>query len=195
MESFVFKEVNKSSREKDKSKIKFYGAFASALGYVIHAANAKRKVKLANKFTVYRGTKLNQQEISERYSGEKPINLLGFTSSTLNRSRALSFSVDASTVLADDPEKIPVLVIIEFTGRSQYFYLDSKEVSAYPIEKEVLLQDGIEYKFMGMTTQNEVIVHGGIECTKLVTVVKLRNKQDDYSRSCFCWRVTKLLLN
>jgi len=46
MESFVFKEINKASRDKDLSKIEFYGPYASALGYVIHAANLKRKDKL-----------------------------------------------------------------------------------------------------------------------------------------------------
>jgi len=56
MDSFVFKEINKASREKDLSKIKYYGAYASALGYVIHAANAKSQDKLANKFTVFHGT-------------------------------------------------------------------------------------------------------------------------------------------
>lgn len=43
MESFVFKEMNKASRYKDLSKINFYGAYASALGYVIHSASLKRK--------------------------------------------------------------------------------------------------------------------------------------------------------
>ena len=176
MESFVFKEVNKASREKDLSKIEYYGAYASALGYVIHAANAKRQDKLANKFTVFRGTKMNQQEISKRFCGDQHINLLGFTSSTLERSKALSFTVDASSAEVDDPEKIPVLVIIEFTGKNQYFYLNSKEVTAYPVEKEVLLQDGIEYKLMGISTQAEVIVFEGKEFTKQVTVVRLKNK-------------------
>ena len=59
MESFVFKEINLASRTKDLSKIKFYGAYASALGYVIHASNAKKKIKLVDNFIVYRGTKLN----------------------------------------------------------------------------------------------------------------------------------------
>jgi len=42
MESFVFKEINKASRLKDLNKIEYYGPFASALGFVIHAANSKR---------------------------------------------------------------------------------------------------------------------------------------------------------
>ena len=63
MESFVFKEINKASRDKDKSKIKFYGPFVSALSYIVHAANANKKKKLAKNFTIYRGLKLSQQEI------------------------------------------------------------------------------------------------------------------------------------
>ena len=39
MESFVFKEMNKASRQKDRSKIKMYGPFASALGFIIHHGN------------------------------------------------------------------------------------------------------------------------------------------------------------
>ena len=39
MESFVFSEMNKASRMKDESKIKFYGAFASALGFIVHCGN------------------------------------------------------------------------------------------------------------------------------------------------------------
>ena len=39
MESFVFSEMNKASRMKDVSKIKFYGAFASALGFIVHCGN------------------------------------------------------------------------------------------------------------------------------------------------------------
>ena len=39
MESFVFSEMNRASRMKDESKIKFYGAFASALGFIVHCGN------------------------------------------------------------------------------------------------------------------------------------------------------------
>ena len=42
METFVFSEMNKASRSKDKSKIKFYGAYAAALSYIIYMANKNR---------------------------------------------------------------------------------------------------------------------------------------------------------
>lgn len=41
MESFVFKEMNKASRNKDTSQIEFYGPFASALSFIIHSGNKK----------------------------------------------------------------------------------------------------------------------------------------------------------
>ena len=41
METFIYSEINKASREKDVDKIKFYGAFASALGFIIHCGNKK----------------------------------------------------------------------------------------------------------------------------------------------------------
>ena len=43
MESFIYADMNKACRDKDKSKIKFYGAFAAALSYIIYNANKNRK--------------------------------------------------------------------------------------------------------------------------------------------------------
>ena len=54
MQSFVFSEMNKASRNKDKSKIKFYGAFASALGYITHCGN-NQNGNSSKRFVVYRG--------------------------------------------------------------------------------------------------------------------------------------------
>ena len=43
METFIYSDLNRASREKDETKIKFYGAFAAALSYIIYFANTKRK--------------------------------------------------------------------------------------------------------------------------------------------------------
>ena len=43
MESFIYADMNRVSREKDETKIKFYGAFAAALSYIVYFANEKRK--------------------------------------------------------------------------------------------------------------------------------------------------------
>ena len=58
MQSFVFSEMNKASREKDWSKIKYYGAFASALGFIVHCGN-KKLTELEKVFTVYRGIQIS----------------------------------------------------------------------------------------------------------------------------------------
>lgn len=42
MESFIYAELNRVCREKDKSKIKYYGAFAATLSYIIYSANQNR---------------------------------------------------------------------------------------------------------------------------------------------------------
>lgn len=94
MQSFVFIEMNKASRDKDLSKIEYYGPLASVLGYILHAANQNRKHKLPNNFTVYRGLKLSKDDIEAKYTVGKQINLLGFTSSTIDRNTALSFTID-----------------------------------------------------------------------------------------------------
>ena len=45
MESFIYSDMNMASRDKDISKIKYYGAFAAALSCIIYFANSNRKNK------------------------------------------------------------------------------------------------------------------------------------------------------
>ena len=54
MESFLFKEMNRATRDKDTDKIKFFGPFASALSLIIHSGN-KNFSDLKKQFSVYRG--------------------------------------------------------------------------------------------------------------------------------------------
>ena len=92
---------------------------------------------------MYRGFKLDKDDIPLIYVVGKEINLLGFTSTTLNKKLALKFAIDITTLEVNDPSKNPVLLSIEFTGKQQYFFLNSKDYSSYPKEQEILLQDGI----------------------------------------------------
>ena len=46
MESFIYADLNKASREKVGTKIKYYGAFAAALSYIIYSANKKRATNI-----------------------------------------------------------------------------------------------------------------------------------------------------
>ena len=43
MECFLFKEMNKATRDKDLEKIKFYGPFAAALSCILYFSNKYRK--------------------------------------------------------------------------------------------------------------------------------------------------------
>ena len=90
MESFIFSELNKASRMKDESKIYFYGAFASALGFIIHSGNFKN-TNLEKEFTAYRGLTLHRDELNDKYKEGKKINLQGFTSTTLLIEQGLKF--------------------------------------------------------------------------------------------------------
>ena len=42
MESFIYQDMNKATRDKDQSKIKFYGAYAAALSFILYSANKNR---------------------------------------------------------------------------------------------------------------------------------------------------------
>ena len=64
MESFIYTDLNRVCREKDRSKIKFYGAFAAALSFIIHSANKNRHVdKLQDSTTLFRGVTLTRSEV------------------------------------------------------------------------------------------------------------------------------------
>ena len=42
MESFIYQDLNRATRDKDQSKIKFYGAFAAALSFILYSASQHR---------------------------------------------------------------------------------------------------------------------------------------------------------
>ena len=48
---------------------------------------------------------------------------------------------------------------------------------------------------MMVHARDEAVKKDGRKYSKEVTVVTLKNKSDDYSRSCCLWRVMELLLN
>ena len=90
MESFIYSDLNRSSRIKDQSKIKYYGAFAAALSCIIYYANQNRKQdKLKGKTVLYRGLKLKQNEVDNNYKQGDTIHLMGYTSTTKDLDCAL----------------------------------------------------------------------------------------------------------
>lgn len=192
MESFVFSAMNKASRQKDVSKIEFYGPLASALGFIVHCSNQKQ-IGFKEEFLVYRGLKLSPEELKEKYKIGNTIHLSGFTSSTLERETAVKFAIDDPTV--DNPEKVPLLIKIDFKGTNQFFFLNTKELSAYPGEQEVLLQDGIEYKVTKLEVVDETVSQGKKEYVKKLNVVTLVNVPDKYARHNCCLKNFKLLVN
>ena len=104
MESFIYADLNRVCREKDRSKIKFYGAYAAALSYIIHSANQNRGVeKLKDTTLLFRGVKLTQMEVALYKQGSKT-NLLGYTSTSMDFHRALNFSFEDLT-----KDKVPVV--------------------------------------------------------------------------------------
>ena len=64
MESFIYKEMNKASRDKELDQIKFFGGLASVLSYIIYNANKNREntIKLKNTTELYRGLSMSETE-------------------------------------------------------------------------------------------------------------------------------------
>ena len=110
MESFIYGEMNRASRDKDESKIKFYGAYAAALSYIIYTANVNRNDKLQGTTVLFRGLQLNRDQVTQYVPGKK-IHLLGYTSTSLDELVARKFALES---LKDD--KVPVVFKINFSS-------------------------------------------------------------------------------
>ena len=115
MQSFVFKEMNKTSRLKDVNKIKFYGPLASALSFAVHCGN-KEQTGLKETFKVYRGLQVPASELTHKYFNGNSIHLQGFTSTTLNRDTALNFALDNLPDDVSGADKCPLLIEIVIKG-------------------------------------------------------------------------------
>lgn len=63
MESFLYKRINKISRDKDTSSIETLGPFAVALTRIIDQAQRKRVDGIIGEFIVYRGISLPESTI------------------------------------------------------------------------------------------------------------------------------------
>ena len=129
MESFIYPEMNRACRKKDRTKIKYYGAYAAALSYIIYYANTKRSInsKTNRTTTLYRGVALSPSE-ADSYVPSSTINLLGYTSTSKSMKCAIKFAF-----MEKKPELTPVVFEIQFRGRLGFFEL-SQEYSAYPEE-------------------------------------------------------------
>lgn len=144
MESFIYTELNRVCRDKDKQEIQFYGAFAAAISYIIYFANKRRKDCIKGTTTLYRGIKLTKQQIKQFKVGSD-VNLTGYISSSRDRNVAMNFAL--SDVIEGHK---PVLFQIEFKGDKGLFEMSSG-FSAFENEDEVLVQDGLAYRVLQNT--------------------------------------------
>ena len=83
MESFIYTDLNRACRNKDPQAIKYYGAFAAALSFIIDNANKYRVQKNSKKQEnwLYRGLKLLPGE-ADGYEVGSLVSLKGYTSTS-----------------------------------------------------------------------------------------------------------------
>ena len=143
---------------------------------------------------VYRGLKLPFDEFASKYEEGKFVTLTGFASSTQLRKIAIGFAFDDDSIEIENPDKFPVLFEIDLVGNKQFF--DLSEFSAYSNEKEVLLQEGLQYKILSIEEVTENIGYGGkLYKNKKFTIIRMRNIEDKYAKVNKCKRCFKLLVN
>ena len=79
-----------------------------------------------------------------------------------------------------------MLIEILVKDNKQIFSLNSSELSAYSFEKEVLLQDGVEYKVVGCDPKVYQLELSDMTIEKSYTEVTLVKEGDKYSSmNCF----------
>ena len=119
MESFVYKELNTASRDRDSSKVENYGPFAWGL-YYTYSREDKGRV-------VFRGIHIKADEVSKYYRAHESkgwLELKGWSSCSLDYNVALEFSK------ANCKERVSVIFTIEI-ARISYPIL---EISNYARE-------------------------------------------------------------
>ena len=108
--------MNKTSRNKDESKIEFYGPLASGLSFILNSGN-KALTDLPDTFIVYRGLKLTKEELEENFQINSKVQLTGFTSTTLERKTALGFAIgELTNIEARESDHLSVLFEIIYSG-------------------------------------------------------------------------------
>ena len=130
MESFIYADMNMASRTKDQSKIKFYGAFAAALSFIIYQANRNlmsQQKKKSRDVRLFRGVKMHQLE-ADQYEADQLINLTGYTSTSKLFSKACKFAL-----FDVKPDQVSVVFEILFQSYSGLFEIGD-EFTAYPGE-------------------------------------------------------------
>lgn len=197
MQTFIFSEMNKASRRKDVRKIKYYGAFASALSFVVHCGNKRHHTEYGKEIKVYRGLQVSPQELQQKYQVSDKIRLQGFTSTTMDPEIAIDFAVGE---LFDEDEdvgtsnKCPVLIEINVKDHEQLIFLNNDELSAFAEEQEVLLQDGVQYKVVSSEIIEATVERDDKQIKKKLTKVCLEKMKDRYTRMNCCHRYLRLLL-
>ena len=88
------------------------------------------------------------EEDIKTFKKDQIIPLIGYTSTSKHLALALKFAF--SPLDSDSNNLQPVIFKIKFRGNSGLFELDD-ELTAYPGENEVLLQDGLKYRVLRVT--------------------------------------------
>lgn len=103
MESFIYRDMNKASREQDMTKLKYYGPLAATLGFIIQKGNLNKRQLDNGQLYLFRGLQENQDIVNAKYNVGNLVDLKGFTSCTLDRNKAVEFAFNSD--LGDDAEE------------------------------------------------------------------------------------------
>lgn len=127
LESFLFKRLNQSSRDKDIEAIKTLGPFSVALTRIINNVQSNRKDRMEGPFTCYSGLAISKTMI-EQWKKQDYLSLDGYRSSSLKEKIAKDFALKGETDVLDQ-----VVLHIKFENKKGKYYicLDRPDYTMY----------------------------------------------------------------
>lgn len=144
METFLFDLMAKTAQNQDESKIKNLGPLACAMRAILFG-NRASKDKVA-----FRGVLLTKQQFNHlrtvsKMSVNEKIKLCGFTSASTDK----AFAEEELLRKANEQrDKVPALVQMFLSQNLDTFELNNAKYSQfYNEEKEIVLQDGMSFRF------------------------------------------------
>uniref|UniRef100_A0A7S3FTP5 NAD(+)--protein-arginine ADP-ribosyltransferase n=1 Tax=Strombidium rassoulzadegani TaxID=1082188 RepID=A0A7S3FTP5_9SPIT len=163
MESFLYREVNRASRERDVSKVETLGPYAWVLRKIVEVGQLLRKKSKweDSQLILFRGLGIFREQLEDIIKAKEQqsfIILEGFQSSSLKKSVAEVFALQQRNKVNG---RVPCVYLIEFFDSLFYFDMNSKVFSAfYTSEREILLMDGLQYQVINVKDLTAVEGYG-----------------------------------
>ncbi|CAF5125445.1 unnamed protein product, partial [Rotaria magnacalcarata] len=153
--SFLYKIVNKALRIKDFDELDKFRCFVKDLIENIACGHRKMSQSTKEPLFVYRGMKMNQDEIGKFKENEgNLVSIHGLLETTSIRSTALTQVIK----VVRETHMIPVLLEIESDLNHNASFTDTIQCGDLPSEKDILFDSNVTFRLEKVKTDEKVVL-------------------------------------